>query len=138
MKKPILFLFLLCTTVFAFSQSETNEVVVLASIIQINHENFDEITQSELPVILDVNATWCNPCRMMEPIIAELSGEYEGTIQFAKADFDSQKEIVRDLNVTALPTIVFFKPGRKKPVMKHVGFMSKSDFEAKIAEFLKK
>lgn len=120
-----------------FVVEETNEVVD-SNLIEITQENVGDIQGSNLPVILDVNATWCNPCRMMEPIIEELSSKYEGKVQFAKMDYDSQGALAKQYGVTSLPTILFFKPGQKTPAMKNVGFMSKKDFEAKIAEFLKK
>ena len=74
---------------------------------------------------------------MMEPILEELSEKYKGKIEFAKIDFDSQAELVKQYEVTSLPTILFIKPGQKKPAIKNVGFMSKKDFEAKIDQFLK-
>ncbi len=117
---------------------EEKECIVNADIMEVSQENVSELQQSGLPVILDVNATWCNPCRMMDPIIEELSEKYQGKIQFAKMDYDSQQELVKKYGVGSLPTILFFKPGQKTPIMKNVGYMSKKDFEAKISEFLKK
>ncbi len=123
----------------SFAEEPEVEIAVVADILQITRENADEVlSQSSLPLIVDVNATWCNPCRMMNPIIDELSDEYEGKVQFAKVDFDSQNELAQKYNVTSLPTLLFFKPGKNKPVMKNVGFISKKELEAKIAEFIKK
>lgn len=112
---------------------------IAANIIDVTKDNFNQtVAGSSLPMIIDVNATWCNPCRMMEPIIDELSDEYSGQIQFAKVDYDSQPELVKKFGVSSLPTILFVKAGQKTASMKHVGFMSKEDFEAKIKQFLKK
>lgn len=118
--------------------AQVKEILANVDILEVTQENLSEITESTKPVILDINASWCNPCKMMEPIMDELSEKYKDTIQFAKVDFDSQGEIVKKYDVTSLPTILFIKPGQKTPTMKNVGFMSKKDFEAKIAEFLKK
>ncbi|PIS03447.1 MAG: hypothetical protein COT85_00250 [Chlamydiae bacterium CG10_big_fil_rev_8_21_14_0_10_42_34] len=122
-----------------FPEAEKSVVAVVpADILQITTENDAEIAKSKLPVILDINASWCNPCRMMNPIIDEMSAKYDGKIQFAKIDYDSQSELVKKYGVTALPTILFIQPGKDEPVMKSVGYVSKKDFEAKIEEFLKK
>lgn len=117
--------------------TEEKEVVANGEILEVTEENFNQIAESEKPVIVDINASWCNPCKMMEPILEELSEKYKGKIEFAKIDFDSQSELVKQYDVTSLPTILFIKPGQKKPAIKSVGFISKKDFEAKIADFLK-
>ncbi len=115
------------------------QAIAAADIIQVTSDNYhDAIEKASMPVILDVNASWCGPCRMMEPVFEELSGEYGDQIQFAKLDFDSQTEVAKKYNVSSLPTLLFFKPGQKKPVMRSVGYINKADFEAKITEFLKK
>lgn len=138
----VVFFVLLCGVSFAEEKvSASNEEAVAdnTSIVQITKDSFDDaVAKSTLPTIVDVNATWCNPCRMMEPIIDQLSEEYNGVIQFGKIDFDSQSELVKKFNVSSLPTILFFKKGQKTPAMKHVGFISKEDLEAKIKTFLKK
>lgn len=125
MRKIVCFL-LFCSAAFA------------GEILEVTQENYNEITEATLPVIMDVNATWCNPCQRMNLILKELSEKYQGTIQFATIDFDSQSELAKQYGVTALPTILFIKPGHETPVMKYVGFLSKKNFETKIAEFLKK
>lgn len=117
--------------------AEEKEVVANGEILEVTEENFNAITESKKPVIVDINASWCNPCKMMEPILEELSEKYKGKIEFAKIDFDSQADLVKQYEVTSLPTILFMKPGQKKPAIKSVGFMSKKDFEAKIDQFLK-
>ncbi len=117
---------------------EVKEVIPSQEMFQVTQDNFNEIAESTKPVILDISASWCNPCKMMEPILQELNEKYKDTIQFAKMDFDSQAELAKKYDVTSLPTIVFIKPGQQAPVIKNVGFLPKKEFEAKIAEFLKK
>lgn len=110
-----------------------------AEIVQITQDNVDQfIGASKKPLIVDVYASWCNPCRMMGPIFEEMNGEYGDRIVFAKIDSDSQGALVQQFGITGLPTILFFKPGQKTPVMKSVGFMNKEDFKTKISQFLKK
>ena len=113
------------------------QIIANSHVVEITQQNFDEISGSKKPVILDINATWCNPCRMMNPVIDELSDEYPNVL-FAKIDYDSQPDLVKKYKVTSLPTILFIKAGQTEPVMRNTGFMDKKAFKAKIAEFLKK
>jgi thioredoxin 1 len=117
--------------------TDEKAAIVVADVLEVTQDNFKQISDSKLPVIIDVNATWCHSCQMISPIVDELSEKYKGKIQFAKIDIDSQNELAEKYGVTALPTILFIKPGQKTPAMKSVGYMSKKDFEAKINEFLK-
>jgi thioredoxin 1 len=133
------FFIFFCGFSFAEENAAVSQIADNNDIVQITRDNFeDTVAQSTLPTIVDVNAAWCNPCRMMEPIIDELSEEYNGTIQFGKIDFDSQSELIKKFSVSSLPTILFFKKGQKIPVMKHAGFLSKEEFKVKITTFLKK
>jgi thioredoxin 1 len=109
-----------------------------ADILQVTEENFNEVTESTIPVIIDVNAKWCHACQQMVPIMDTMDKKYDGQVQFAKVDFDSQGELAKRFGVTALPTFLFFKAGQKKPVMKQVGGMSESEFDAKVSQLLKK
>jgi thioredoxin 1 len=136
--KRIISLFVFLYSV-SFAEYAISEIAQNSGIIQVTKDNIEAtLAQSSLPTIVDVNATWCNPCRMMGPIFDEVSTEYEGQIQFAKIDFDSQSELVKKFRVTSLPTILFFKRGQKTPVMRHAGLMDKQEFEAQISKFLKK
>ncbi len=112
------------------------EVRAASTIFEATKENFDELIASNKPIILDINASWCAPCKSMEPIFEDLSNEYQGRIQFAKIDFDSQRELAKEFGVTSLPTILFIKPGERVPAIKNIGFLAKKDFEAKIEEFV--
>ena len=117
--------------------AEKKELIAAADVLELTQDNFNQVAESKLPVIIDVAASWCHSCQMISPIVDELSEKYKGKIQFAKIDIDSQNALAEQYGVTALPTIVFIKPGQKTPAMKSVGYMSKKDFEAKINEFLK-
>lgn len=117
--------------------AEAREMIAAADVLELTQDNFNQVKESKLPVIIDVNASWCHSCQMISPIVDELSEKYKGKIQFAKIDIDSQNALADQYGVTALPTILFIKPGQKTPAMKSVGYMSKKDFEAKINEFLK-
>jgi thioredoxin 1 len=105
-------------------------------IIQLTHQNYSEMIKTNLLLVIDINASWCSACKMMNPIMDELSQEYQGQVQFAKIDYDSEPELVKKYDAPGLPTIVFIKPGQKKPAVKVVGAVSKEDLEQKISQLL--
>ncbi len=113
------------------------EIAVFAGVLHLDQGNFHQVKESKKPVIIDINAKWCGPCKMMSPIIDDLSVEYPN-IQFAKLDVDAQSELASQYEVTGLPTIIFLKPGQTTPVMRSSGYMPKEEFEQMIEEFLKK
>ena len=103
--------------------------------IKLNNANCDEVMGMGLPVVIDFWATWCGPCRMVSPIIDELSEEYEGKVAIAKCDVgDDGDEIAAQYRVRNVPTILFFKDGAQ--VDKHVGTADKEQLKAKIAALL--
>mgnify|MGYP002658280000 FL=1 len=93
--------------------------------LAITKDNFEEISASQLPVVIDFWAEWCGPCRMISPIIDELAGEYEGRAVIGKCDVDNNDDIVGKFMVRNIPTIVFIKGGQV--VDKQVGACTKPD-----------
>jgi len=80
--------------------------------ISVNDSNFEEtVLQAGLPVLVDFWAEWCGPCKMMLPIIEEVSAEYEGKIIVAKVDVDSSPATAARFGIRNIPTILFFKNG---------------------------
>lgn len=103
--------------------------------VMITNENVEqEINRSELPVILDVYATWCGPCQQMMPIFDELEKELGNKCKFAKLNVDEARELSIQYGVTSVPTFVFIKEGEIKH--KETGYMNKEDLKAKIEEFV--
>ncbi len=85
----------------------------MSQVIHVDRDTFEaEVVQSELPVVVDFYATWCPPCRMLEPILDRLSHEFSGKIKFAKIDSDEDPELASEFNVTGLPTVVFVEQGK--------------------------
>lgn len=102
--------------------------------LAITKDNFEEISASQLPVVIDFWAEWCGPCRMISPIIDELAGEYEGRAVIGKCDVDNNDDIVGKFMVRNIPTIVFIKGGLV--VDKQVGACTKADLVKKLEKLL--
>ena len=80
--------------------------------VKITTENFEKYKNGELPLVVDLWATWCGPCRMVGPIISELAEEYDGNLIVGKCDVEENAEIAEDFGVRNIPTILFFKGGQ--------------------------
>ena len=82
---------------------------------QINTSNFDEkVLQAGKPVLVDFFATWCGPCKMMAPVIDELSEELAGDVDVYKLDVDENPEIAQRYKVMSIPTLIVFENGEVK------------------------
>ncbi|MBP3387496.1 MAG: thioredoxin [Clostridia bacterium] len=82
------------------------------SLKKINKENFDEIINSNVPVLIDFYADWCGPCRMVGPIIEEIAEERDDVI-VGKINVDNDPELAERFNVFSIPTIVVLKDGEE-------------------------
>ena len=99
--------------------------------LAINDSNFEEmVINSQIPVLLDFWAPWCGPCRMISPIVEELSKEYEGKWLIAKCNVDESTDIPMKFGIRNIPTLLFFKDGVMKEKM--VGSTTKSAIIAKM------
>lgn len=85
-----------------------------------------EVLTSEQPVLVDFWAAWCAPCRMVAPIVEELSNEYAGKVTVGKLNVDEDGAVASQYGIMSIPTIGLFKGG--KMVDKIIGFRSKNDF----------
>ena len=90
----------------------------------------DEVISSEMPVLVDFTATWCQPCKMIEPIVKQLAGEWEGKVKVVKLDADTNPNIMMQYGVMGIPTLILFKGGEIKERM--TGFQPKDKLEAKV------
>ena len=103
----------------------------MAKPFAVSDTDFDEkVLKSELPVLVDFWAEWCGPCKMIAPIVEELSEEYDGKLDFAKLDVDSNPSTAMTYGVRSIPTLLIFKEG--KPVDQIVGAVPKGTLKKKI------
>ena len=103
--------------------------------IEVTDNNFEEIVlQSGKPVLVDFWAEWCGPCRMISPLVAELSDDYDGKAVITKMDVDNNPGTAARFGIRNIPTILFFKNGEVAD--KQVGAVPKSILASKIDALL--
>lgn len=83
-----------------------------------------DVLDSEKPVLVDFWATWCGPCRMIAPVLEQISNEKSASLTIAKLDIDENPQIAQDFKIMSVPTMILFKDG--KPVKQIVGAQSKT------------
>ncbi len=97
--------------------------------------NFDgEVLGADIPVLVDFYADWCGPCKMMAPIVEELSQEYEGRVRIGKCNIDEEEEIAARYRIMSIPTMKIFVKGEEKASL--VGAMSKDALKEQIERVL--
>ncbi len=89
-----------------------------------------EVLQSQQPVLVDFWAEWCQPCKMLEPIVADLATEYGARIKVAKLDVDANPETAGRFGVMSIPTLILFKSGAE--AQRLVGYQPKPALKAKL------
>ena len=103
--------------------------------LEITDSNFEEtVLKSDKPVMVDFWAAWCGPCRMVGPIIDELSEEYEGKAIIGKVDIDSNQQYAAQFGFRNIPTVLVFKDGEL--VDRKVGVSSKNDYAQAIDKLI--
>ncbi len=103
--------------------------------ITFTDDNFEtEALKSDIPVVVDFWAEWCGPCRMIAPIIEELSEQYQGKIKVGKLDVDQNPQVAIKYGVRSIPTVLFFKNG--EVVNTIIGAVPKTVFSEKISTLL--
>ena len=98
--------------------------------LELTAANFEETINSGKPVMVDFWAAWCGPCRMVGPLVDELSNEYAENALVGKVDVDSNQDIAAKYGVRNIPTILFFKNG--EVVDKSVGAVPKAQLSEKL------
>ncbi|MBC7568857.1 MAG: thioredoxin [Spirosoma sp.] len=98
--------------------------------IEATDANFDELINSDKPVLVDFWAEWCGPCKMIGPVVEQLAGEYEGRAIIAKMDVDQNAQIPAKFGIRSIPTLMVFKNGQL--VDKVIGAVPKNVLEQKL------
>ena len=93
-----------------------------------------DVMNSDLPVFVDFWAEWCGPCRMVSPVVEELSNDYDGKIKFVKVNVDEANELASKYNVFSIPTLALFHKGQL--VGQQVGAASKESYKNMIDKAL--
>lgn len=98
-------------------------------------DNFEtEVLQAETPVLVDFYADWCNPCKMMGPVVEKLAEEYEGRMKIGKCNVEENMQVSQRYRISSIPAFVIFKNG--KPEATYVGAMSATELKNKIEQAL--
>jgi thioredoxin 1 len=103
--------------------------------LEITDANFEEVVlKSDKPVLVDFWAAWCGPCRMLAPIVEELSEEFDGKAVIGKVDVDTQTKYAGQFGIRNIPTVLIFKDGEM--VQRQVGVAPKSTYANLITDNL--
>lgn len=106
----------------------------MAEIINVTEDTFQtEVIDSSEPVLVDFSAVWCGPCKMLDPIVKQLAGEWSGKVKVVKIDADQNPNILMQYSVLGIPTLLFFKGGEIKERV--TGYMPKDKLVAKFSPY---
>ena len=107
----------------------------MAAITHADEDTFEKmVLQADKPVLLDIWAEWCGPCKAMAPALDELSQAYDGRVNIVKLDLDENEDLVESLGVRSLPTLIFYDNGERRG--DRSGAASKSEIEAFVDQHL--
>ncbi len=97
--------------------------------LTITKDNFkQEVINSDIPVLVDFWATWCNPCKMLSPVIEEIANELDGKVKVGKINVDENPELAAEFGVTGIPFVIAFRDGEPKATS--MGVVAKEDILA--------
>jgi len=101
--------------------------------IKITNDNFEaEVLKADRPVLVDFSATWCGPCQMLAPIVAEIAVERADVLKVGKVDVDEAPELAANYGIASIPALLLFKNGDL--IARTVGYLSKSDLTAFLSQ----
>jgi thioredoxin 1 len=106
-----------------------------SQVVYIKGDNWKtEVIDSTIPVLVDFWAEWCGPCKMISPILDEVSGEMAGQVKIAKVNVDENRDLAAQFNIRSIPTLLVLKDGQVKGQM--IGAMSKAMLKEKLGAYL--
>ena len=104
----------------------------MADVINVTEDTFqEEVIDSNDPVLVDFSAVWCGPCKMLDPVVKQLAGEWDGKVKVVKIDADQNPDILMQYSVLGIPTLLFFKGGEIKERI--TGYLPKDKLVAKFS-----
>lgn len=107
----------------------------MSNLLEVTDKTFEsDVINSDIPTVVDLWAEWCGPCKMVSPILEELSGEYQGKVKFTQMNVDNNREIPGKFGVRAIPTLLFFKGGELTQTI--VGARSKAEIDEEVKKLL--
>lgn len=106
--------------------------VNMTEVLTVDEGTFqNEVMDTEQPVLVDFSAVWCQPCKMLDPVVKQLAGEWDGKVKVVKIDADENPNLVMKFGVMGIPTLLFMKGGEVKERV--TGFMPKEKLIAKFS-----
>lgn len=106
--------------------------IQMAELLHVNEDTFkNEVLDSSQPVLVDFSAVWCQPCKMLDPIVKQLAGEWDGKVKVVKIDADENPNLVMRFGVMGIPTLLFMKNGEIKERI--TGYMPKDKLIARFS-----
>ena len=107
----------------------------MAEVPYVSEQDFkSEVLDSSLPVMVDFTAVWCGPCKMVDPIVTQLAGEWDGKVKVFKCDADQNPNVVIQYGIMGIPTIMMFKGG--KMVERTSGYQPKDKLVSKMGQHI--
>lgn len=101
------------------------------AVLEVTENNFEqEVLKSEVPVLVDFWASWCGPCKMMAPIVEEISKEVSGKAKVCKVNIDDYPSLSTKYKIMSIPTFLIFEKGKVKNMT--VGVQDKNDIISKL------
>jgi thioredoxin 1 len=104
----------------------------MAEIVNLNGDSFKaEVLDAPTPVVVDFTAVWCNPCKMLDPVVKQLAEDWNGKVKIGKLDVDENSHLAVEYGVMGVPTLMLFVNG--KPVQRLTGYQPKDRILAKFS-----
>jgi thioredoxin 1 len=106
---------------------------MIAYITELNEQNYKSFTENGL-VLVDIKAEWCNPCKVIGPLVDQISSEYHGQVSVGKLDADGARDLISELGVRNIPTLLLYKDG--EIVERNTGMVTKEKIQELITNHL--
>ena len=107
----------------------------MSDVQYVNEADFQsEVINASEPVLVDVTAVWCGPCKMLDPIVKQVAADWQGKVKVVKLDADANPELLMQYGILGIPTLMFFKGGKLQERL--TGYLPKDKLVAKLSPHL--